>query len=88
MHPDSIEQAVFQIQDGQYEWLVMPMGLTNAPSSFQCVIQKVFEGLDFVKVYINDVLLHSQSEKEHLVHLQKVFDRLCKYKFYLKLHKC
>lgn len=34
MHPESIEKTAFVTQDGQWEWLVMPMGLTNAPSSF------------------------------------------------------
>ena len=59
----------------------MPMGLTNAPSSFQWVVWRVFEGLDFDKVYIDDVLLHSWSEQEHLVHFQEVFARLRKNKF-------
>ena len=54
------------------------MGLTNAPESFQHVKYKVFEGLDFVKVYMDGVLLH----------LQELFARLHNYKFYLKLCKC
>ena len=87
MHLDGVEQTAFWTQDEHYEWLVMSMGLTNAPSSFQRVMQKVFEGLNFVKVYIHDLLLHHQSEQEHLVHLQEVFARLHKYKFYFKLHK-
>ena len=65
----------------------MNMGLTNASSSFQCVMLKAIEGLDFVKMYIDDVLLHSQSEQEHLLHLQEVFARLYKDKLYLKLYK-
>ena len=66
----------------------------DAHGAHQCTQQlptchvESFEGLDFVKVYMDDVLLHSRSEQEHLVHLQEVFARLHKYKFYLKLCKC
>ena len=87
MHPESVEQTVFWTEERRFEWLVMPIGLTNAPSSFQCVMYKAFEGLDFVKVYMDDMFLHDLSDQKHLVHLQEVFARLYKYKFYLNLHK-
>ena len=66
----------------------------DAHGAHQCTQQlpkcyvKGFEGLDFVKVYIDDVFLHRQSEQKHSVHLQEVFARLCKYKFYLELCTC
>lgn len=43
---------------------------------------------DFVKVYLDDVIIHSASEAEHLDHLDKVFTRLAEYSFYTKLRKC
>ena len=43
---------------------------------------------DFVKVYLDDVIIHSALEVEHLDHLDKVFARLAEYSFYTKLHKC
>ena len=88
MHPDSIEKTAFQTTTGHYEWLVMPMGLTNAPSSFQRVMTCVFEGLPFVKVYMDDLLVHSGNRKEHVTHLEAVFARLRYYQFYIKLRKC
>ena len=59
MAPDSVDCTAFQTQDEYYKWLVMPMGLTNAPSSFQRVIAMVFDELPFVKVYMDDILIHS-----------------------------
>ena len=43
---------------------------------------------DFVKVYLDDVIIHSALEAEHLEHLNKVFARLAEYSFYTKLRKC
>ena len=43
---------------------------------------------DFVKVYLDDVIIQSVLEVEHLKHLDKVFARLPEYSFYTKLHKC
>ena len=43
---------------------------------------------DFVKVYLDDVIIHSASEAEHLDHLDKVLAWLAEYSFYTKLHKC
>ena len=43
---------------------------------------------DFVKVYLDDVIIHSALEDEHLEHLDKVFARLAEYSFYTKLGKC
>ena len=42
---------------------------------------------DFVKVYLDDVIIHSTLEAEHLDHLDKVFTRLAEYSFFTKLHK-
>jgi len=44
-----------------WEWLVMPFGLKNALVFFQRVMDQVFEGVDFLKCYIDDVLVHSKG---------------------------
>ncbi len=44
-----------------WEWLVMPFGLKNALVFFQRVMDRVFEGADFLKCYINDVLVHNKG---------------------------
>ena len=56
----------------------MPFGLRNAPMTFQMVMGQVLRELNWTNVlcYINDHLVFRSSFKDHLVHLQKVFDSL------------
>ena len=60
----------------------MPFGLTNTPSVFQRLMQRVLAGLnqedgpDFVAVYIDDILVFSRTLEEHLEHLWAVIERL------------
>jgi len=58
---------------GLYQFCQMSFGLTGAPSSFQRLMDSVFHGLQFVTTYIDDVLIHSSSEKQHKEHLETVF---------------
>jgi hypothetical protein len=71
-----------------WEWLVMPFGLKNAPIFFQQVMDQVLEKVDFLKCYIDDVLMHSKGFMQHLVHLEELFKRL--HKVNMKIHpkKC
>ena len=62
---------------GLYQFCRMPFGLTNAPSTFQHMMDKLFRGLTFVSMHIDDFLVHSRNEEEHKVHLQEVFRILC-----------
>jgi hypothetical protein len=55
------------------------MGLKNAGSCFQRFIDTIFQGLDFVKAYIDDVIIFSQTEEEHLCHLREVLSRMNRY---------
>ena len=88
MHgPGQCRCTTFWTQDGHYKWLVMQMSLTNTPSSFQRVMAMVFDGLPFVEVYIDYILIHSPDQASHLVHVLAVLAWLCEYRFYLKLHK-
>jgi hypothetical protein len=63
---------------GQYEFNVVSFGLTNAPAYFMNMMKKVFmEELDkFVIVFIDDILIYSQSAEEHAEHLRVVLLRL------------
>ena len=59
----------------------MPFRVMNAPAVFQRLMQKVLSGLmaeaeDFVAVYLDDVIVFSQSLQAHLEHLEKVFNCL------------
>ena len=68
----------------------MPFGLTNAPAAFMGLIYKVFEPyLDqFVVVFVDDILIYSQSEVEHEDHLRIVLQLLRDHQLYAKFSKC
>ena len=82
VHPDSQEKTPFVTPQGLYEFWVMPFGLCNAPAVFQRFMQQVLQGLnpqegpDFVSVYLDDVLIFSETLDEHLEHLQLVISRV------------
>jgi hypothetical protein len=83
-------KTAFGTPFGHFEWRVLPMGLTNAPSSFMRVMNKVFEKFlgDFVLVYLDDILIMSKSPAEHIEHLRMVFEKLREYRLQAKLSKC
>ena len=94
MHPDSQEKRAFITHQGLYEFRVMPFGLWNAPAVFQRLMQNVLAGLnpevgpDFVSVYLDDILVFSETLEKHLKHLQKVIERLAAAGLMLKPAKC
>ena len=73
---------------GLFQFCRMPFGLTGAPSSFQCVMDKVLRGLPFVTIYLHDILIHSENAESHKKHLRAVFDRLKRAGLTLKGKKC
>jgi hypothetical protein len=75
-------------KDWLYQWKFLPFGLKNAPAEFQRVMDRVFSGLEFVKCYIDDIIVFSTSAQKHRTHLADVFARLRLHD--LKLHpgKC
>nr|XP_016438537.1 PREDICTED: RNA-directed DNA polymerase homolog [Nicotiana tabacum] len=74
---------------GSYDFLVMPFGLTNAPAIFFTLMNQVFQEYidEFVVVYLDYIVVYSQTLEEHLVHLQKVLARLREHELYAKLSK-
>ncbi|RVW61382.1 Transposon Ty3-I Gag-Pol polyprotein [Vitis vinifera] len=73
-----------------YEFLVMPFGLTNAPTMFCTLMNKIFHPyLDkFVVVYLDDIVIFSNTLKKHVEHLRKVFKILRQNELYMKKEKC
>jgi hypothetical protein len=88
--PEDIPKTAFMTPFGLYEFLVMAFGLTNAPATFQDLMQTVFKDqlYIFVLVYIDDILIFSGTEEEHLKHLEQVLKILREHKLYAKLKKC
>ncbi|MBW0494983.1 hypothetical protein O181_034698 [Austropuccinia psidii MF-1] len=80
----------FRTKYGSYEYLVMPFGLTTAPSSFQNLFNDILQDLlDFyVVVYLDDIMVFSKSEEEHVTHVSTVLSRLRANNLLAKASKC
>ncbi|GBG78075.1 hypothetical protein CBR_g26012 [Chara braunii] len=86
-----LTEDVWRDRYGLYEFVVMPFGLCNAPSTFQHTMNQIFHDcLDkFVIVYLDDILIFSKTvEEEHVAHLDKVLNLLRQHKFKINGEKC
>jgi hypothetical protein len=90
IRPQDIPKTTFSTTYGLYEYLVMFFGLTNAPAYFMYLMNLVFmPELDkFVIVFIDDILVYSENEKDHADHLRIVLTRLRDHQLYAKFSKC
>ena len=73
-----MQKTTIRTRYGHYEFMVMPYGLTNAPSVFMDLLNRVFHKYidQFVVVFIDDILIYSSNHQEHGEHLKRVLDIL------------
>ncbi|KAL4318769.1 hypothetical protein GQ457_18G015560 [Hibiscus cannabinus] len=90
VHPPDIHKTAFRTHNGHYEYLVMPFGLCNAPSTFQAVMNSIFRPYlrKFVLVFFYDILIYSPDWSMHLAHVRTTFAILRQHQFFVKLNKC
>jgi hypothetical protein len=86
-----IPKTAFVTPHGHFEWLVMPFGETNAPATFsrlmsQLVLQDLIH--DFVVVFQDDIMIASETEEDHVKHVQMVLERLQKHQLWIQPSKC
>ena len=72
---------------GKYKFNTVPFGPAQAPAYFQKLINDVLKGCNFAMGYLDDIIIYSRSEKEHLEHLEEIFTRLKAAGLKLKLEK-
>ena len=87
---EDVPKTAFRTRYGHYEFLVMSFGLTNAPAAFMDLMNRVFSPfLDrLMIVFIDDIMVYSRSEQEHMEHLHQVLQTLKEHKLYAKFLKC
>ncbi|XP_010260188.1 PREDICTED: uncharacterized protein K02A2.6-like [Nelumbo nucifera] len=90
MSSANVEKTAFRTHHGHFEFLVMPFGLYNAPSTFQALMNEVFHShlRKYVLVFFDDILVYSKTWVEHIQHLRVVLKLLKQHRFFLKRSKC
>ena len=85
-----VVKTTFYSRYGHYEFLVIPFRLTNAPTAFMDLMNRVFRPFldQFVIVFIDDVLVYSRSKEEHEQHLRVILQTLREHRLFAKFSKC
>ena len=87
---EDIHKTAFTAESGHFEYIRMPFGLCNAPSTFQRTMELIFKPLigKCVMVYIDDIIVYSKTIEEHVEHLTLTFRLLQSNGLKVKIQKC
>ena len=85
---DSSAKTAFVMPFGKYEFLQVPFGLAQAPAFFQHLMNKVLDNCPFAMTYLDDIIIYSDTEEEHLAHIEEIFKRLEAADLKMKRSKC
>lgn len=90
MAKEDKEKTAFNTKYGLYQFKVMPFGLCNAPGTFERLMETVLKGMQWERavLYLDDIIIFSNSVEEHLHRLQEIFERLKEANLTLKPSKC
>lgn len=90
MDPNDVHKTAFRTHGGHYAYRVMHFGLTNAPATFQGLMNGVFKKYfqKFVLIFFDDILIYSSTFSEHMEHLRVVFELMRGNQLYAKRSKC
>ncbi|GBN92536.1 Transposon Ty3-G Gag-Pol polyprotein [Araneus ventricosus] len=89
MHDENRVLTAFSTHNGVYQWKVMPFGLSGASGTFQKIMNNVLRShSSYAQAYIDDIIVHSKTWDEHLIHLRNVLQELENEGFSVKLRKC
>jgi hypothetical protein len=89
LHSESVPKTAFTLPGlGQYEWLMSPMGLLGCQASFQRLMEKLIDRIGNIIVYIDDLLIHSQTHEQHLINLDIVMTRLSENNIKINVSMC
>lgn len=88
--PEDQDKTTFTCHEGTFRYIRLPFGLTNAPATFQRAIDMILSGVKWKTclVYLDDIIVFSKDHKDHLAHLEEIFELLARAGVSLKATKC